>query len=250
MTKLLTAILLIMLMSAGCQRMSETRYPVDWPEKKSSSNQCPDISGVYYDRSSDAYADNVGTPISGDWDSGLVTNWDVVCTVPADCYGYGFGLVCHNARQHMQYQCSLWNYFDPRASNYSPYYPERCPERKIEFSRINNLKMDIVFYENNIIFDKKSINLDGTGFRRYRCEDGSIVLNEKGSPEEISYARKEMFPTDKGSLVVKDYSKRISGLLLYPLLAPPGPTTSLWLSRWVSVDSGVNPYKDCPEAQP
>ena len=249
MTKLLTAILLVMLMSAGCQRMSQTRYPVDWPEKMASTSQCPDISGVYYERASDAYGDSAEKPISGDWDSGLVTNWDVVCTVPADCYGYGFGLVCHNARQHMQYQCSLWNYFDPRASNYSPYYPERCPERKIEFSRINNLKMDIVFYENNKVFAKKSIILDGAGFRGYRCEDGSIVFYEKGSPEETSYARGEIFPTTGGSLIVKNYNKGIAMLMLLPygvpLIAPPGPVSSLSLDRWDSVDSGVNPYKDC-----
>ena len=152
----------------------------------------------------------------------------------------------------MSSRCSLWDYFVPSPGYHPPYMlspPERCPERKIEFSRINNLKMDIVFYENNIIFDKKSINLDGTGFRGYRCEDGSIVLYEKGSPEEISYARKELFPTDKGSLVVKGYSKSIAMLILLelgvPLIAPPGPVSSLSLDRWDSVDSGVNPYKDC-----
>lgn len=250
MTKLLTAILLIMLMSAGCQRMSQTRYPVDWPEKKSSSNQCPDISGVYYDRSSDAYGDSANKPISGEWDSGLVTDWDVVCTVEGVAK-------TRKDRDHMAYRCSLWYYFDPSPSNHSPYMinralhypPERCPERKIEFSRINNLKMDIVFYENNKIFDKKSIILDGAGFRRYRCEDGSIVFYEKGSPEETSYARREIFPTTGGSLIVKNYNKGIAMLMLLPygvpLIAPPGPTTSLSLDRWGSVDSGVNPYKDC-----
>ena len=80
MTKLLTAILLIMLMSAGCQRMSEVRHPMDWPEKKSSSNQCPDISGVYYDRSSDAYG---GYPekSSGTQYGASESDWEAACKV-------------------------------------------------------------------------------------------------------------------------------------------------------------------------
>lgn len=219
--------------------MSETRYPVDWPEKKSSSNQCPDISGVYYDRASDAYDDNAGQPSSTDLGSGLVTNWDVVCTVPGDYY--------HKARDYMHNRCSLWHYFDPRASNYSPYYPERCPERTIEFSRINSLKMDIVFYENNIIFDKKSINLDGEG---YRCEDGSIYTRESGDPDKFIYWGTEIFPAENGSIIIKKYSRSGAGIPVYPIMIPVGLSTSLSLYRWGRVDSGINPYKDCPEAQP
>ena len=212
--------------------MSETRYPVDWPEKKSSSNQCPDISGVYYERASDAYGDSAEKPISGDWDSGLVTYWDVVCSVIGE-YNY-------SARDYMKSRCSLRYYIDPRKYNWRE--TGRCPEKKIEFSKTENLNIDVVFYRKNRVVNKLSMNLDGT---KYRCEDGSIVLGEQGSLEETFYHRTEIFPTTGGSLVVKDYDKRISGLLLYPLLAPPGPTTSLWLYRWGSVDSGVNPYKDC-----
>jgi len=224
--------LLMMIVSTGCQQMSHVKYPMDWPQKKSSTSQCPDISGIYYDRVGETYSDtdrseqdiyrdpfSYHSPVVKaklckpyvDQDYESSDSMDPVCSL-----GFMLGLL----------ECS--------------YFMPKCPERKIKISQTNNLnilRISSLDNENILNFEH----------HRYRCEDGSIIVGEQGEVDEFNYERSEIFPADNGSLILMKYSRGVVGTL-YP--APLiGPATSMKLYRWDRVDSGANPYEDDPWCQ-
>jgi len=219
--------LLMVIVSTGCQQISHVKYPMDWPQKKSSTIQCPDISGIYYDRVGETYSDTDRSeqdiyrdPFSY---HSPVVKAKLCKTVVDQDYG---------SSGSMDSICSLRLWFGLIEYRYSM---SKCPERKIKISQTNNSKILRISTSDN----DKIVNLDDLG---YRCEDGSIIVGEQNEADKFNYERTEIFPADNGSLILKKYRRGVVGTM-YP--APLiGAATSMKLYRWDRVDSGANPYED------
>lgn len=216
--------------------------------KKLSTNQCPDISGIYYERASETYSDtDMGENRSG-YSPDVYVAKDQLCRKV-------FGGIEDKSSEYMNSHCSLWYWFG-LLSDSRAHFTEKCLARKIELSQIKNSNIDIIFSENDENFKNILFIMKDWGFR---CEDGSIIMREYGGVDKISHKRMEIFPTVDGSLVFKIY-RRGGVSIPYDILPtkklyvwdtadsvgiPAGVATTMKLYRWDRVGTGANPYKDC-----
>jgi hypothetical protein len=221
MKKLLIASLLIILVSAGCGTISQPRYPLDWPEKRSSTDQCPDISGIYYERASKTYSATQDDQKDADH----------LCRLVADSsphWPFDRGKYTHSV-------CSLWNLFDE--DYYSPYVTrqgipvtdELCTLREVEIQQ-DGSSLNIAIREDGKILKKLSTDLNELGFY---CDSGEFVY-EKNPEHKYSVKNSiSMFPGEDNSLIIIKF------------LSKQHIRQSYRIFKWDRLGSSINPYENC-----
>ena len=229
------------------RRNTLTEDSQEKPQTPFLPNQCPDISGIYYDRAINSYGEyRPNEENSSDY---ITTNDNLdLCKLSGWEY-----------KDYMPLACSLRYWFDRsliktvyvrgtvyggkgKGITYS-HFPA-----KIEFVTKENFKtLDVILYKWNRIDKKFTIDLESSGVR---CEGGSMILIEERYDAWINSkaSRPTLFLSEDGSL-------NIDLTLPLPFWTPFGALPLHmdpdypWLPFkqryiWGRVDSGVNPYKD------
>jgi len=203
--------LFAMLTITGCQHTPPEKQPPQ-ASPASTSKQCPDISGIYYDL---AVSASSRMPIIG----AKIETYHALDPPKKK------GDVCRmgdSKPNAMLSICSLRYVFDPTfiSDHITGFdaFMSICPERTIEFKRLDNFNYDVITYKRNQIVSEFNVNLIDLGFR---CNDDTIVNDSIGAV---------MF-LDDGSLIKKwTYSRK----------------RKYWsLHQWNRVGSAINPYWYC-----
>lgn len=263
MVRQLTAFFFILLVITGCQydqshpvALTETATPTTVPKLKigtSTPNECPDVSGIYFDRSISSYKSD------GQDDANHVKalfspkNNNKLCRVGAlNSLSFLDLSKRKSIKSVMLSSCSLFYWLDP--THYSPWLlynrdvTKVCTVRKVEISKLVNSEFDIKIFENDNV-EGLTVDMAAAG---YRCQDGKIIILVKGGGSEHSYVINTVVlaPADDGSLIANVYTNKrailpiIIGSGFIPI--PMGKYTELESFRWVRADSDANPYLDCP----
>jgi len=217
----LLSCLFVMLAITGCQLTQSEKQPVHpISVSTSTSNQCPDISGIYYDL---AISISESKKIQGK----DISYHALDAPNKKDASLYRFG---DSYPYVISSYCSLRFLFDPtfesdRKIGYA--FLSACPARTIEFKRLDNFNYDVITYKRNQIVSEFTINLIDLG---YRCEEGNIMLYE--NKDFVADIKDVMF-LDDGSLIQK-----VSSYILFH-----GNTETL--TKWGRTDGVIDPYLFC-----
>lgn len=220
--------------------MSQADSPTDWSEKKS-SNKCPDISGIYFDRVSNRDNDDIEE---------IKTEEKSVAEYLCKG-GSGYG------RDWMKADCSLMHWLIPsskeciQANRIKNCFlvkrksAQACPERRIELSQAGSESIEVKIYQKDKDVEKYTIDILSAG---YRCEDGKITyINKKGSHKKVKTI---IYPSVDSSLIIKSNSLHAVGIPIPPIGIPAGYATTMNLYKWDRVGVRGSPYENCHSRRP
>ena len=235
MKKLLIASLLMMLVSAGCETTSQPRYPLDWPQKKASTSQCPDISGIYYDIAIASQSYSLTEQQSQNVDDESSKKKTNVCSIETIS-----GSSNINHRYKVDRMCSLNSWLDKLPAG--SVYLYLCPLKTMKIEQPDDNTINITNYENEEVIKKHTL---GAKVGDFICQGGKIIFNAEGGADSAPYSylfqslKREMFAAEDGSLV-SNVTLSARGIIV---VIPIYENYSIWF-RWRKVDDTNMQFND------